>query len=55
METMGILGFIFGMSALSFTIMMKQRVEDLEKALDDLRQNLKSSGVIQIQQQESES
>ena len=54
MESMGILGFVFGMSALSFSVMMKQRVDDLEKSLDELRQNLNSSGVIQLQEQETE-
>ncbi len=46
METMGILGFIFGMSALSFALVMKEQVAKIEKDLKKLTKQLIESGAI---------
>tara|TARA_B100000780_G_scaffold32663_1_gene20565 strand:- start:504 stop:620 length:117 start_codon:yes stop_codon:yes gene_type:complete len=37
METMGIIGFIFGLSALSMVIQLKKTVEDLKKDIEKLK------------------
>jgi len=37
METMGIIGFIFGLSALSMVIPLKKTVEDLKKDIEKLK------------------
>ncbi len=48
METMGILGFIFGMSALSFALIIKEQVAKIEENLKKLTMQLIESGVIKI-------
>ena len=37
METLGIIGFIFGLGALSMVIQLKTTVETLKKEVDELK------------------
>jgi hypothetical protein len=37
METLGIMGFIFGLGALSMVIQLKTTVETLKKEVDELK------------------
>ncbi len=45
MESMGILGFIFGMSGLSIALIGKEQIASLKKEFDALKEELEKSGV----------
>ena len=49
METLGILGFIFGMSGLSFAIIAWGLIGRLRKEFEDLKKNLEDTGVLKEQ------
>lgn len=44
---MEVLGFIFGVSAMSFAIIAWAQIADLRKELEDLRKKLKDSGALE--------
>jgi len=50
METMGLMGFIFGLSGLSFGLMAWQQIAGLKKEFEDLKKDLVGdSGVLKKQ------
>ena len=44
MESMGIMGFVFGLAGLSFALIAQEKIASLKKEFDDLKKNLESSG-----------
>ncbi|MBE9550163.1 MAG: hypothetical protein IMF09_12220 [Proteobacteria bacterium] len=46
METFGLMGFIFGMSAMSSAIIGRSQLTNLTKELDELKQQLQDNGTI---------
>ena len=46
MESMGIIGFVFGLAGLSFALMGKEKIEALRKEFDELKKNLEDSGTL---------
>ena len=46
MESMGILGFVFGMSALSFAIKAQGDIATIKEDLEALKKQLKNPGTL---------
>ena len=46
METFGLIGFIFGLSGLSFAITATAKLANLKKEVDALRKDLEDLGVL---------
>jgi hypothetical protein len=46
MESMGIIGFIFGLSGLSFALMSREQLTALKKEFDELKKNLEDSELL---------
>ena len=44
---MDVLGFVFGMSAMSFAIIGWSQIASLRKELDDLKKKLADSGILE--------
>jgi hypothetical protein len=49
MESMGILGFIFGLSGLAFAIIAWEQITALKKEFNDLKMDLEDSGNLKEQ------
>ena len=49
MDTFGLLGFIFGLSGLSYAIIARGQIASLQKEFEDLKKNLENSGVLKEQ------
>ena len=48
METFGIMGFTFGMTAMSFAIIGWTQIANLKKEVNDLKQQLQDNGTIPL-------
>ena len=46
MESMGILGFVFGLSGLSFALIAQEKITSLKKDFNHLKKNLEDSGTL---------
>ncbi len=46
MDAFGLMGFIFGMSGLSFAIIAWGQIASLKKEFEDLKKSLEDSGVL---------
>ena len=49
MDAFGLMGFISGMSGLSFAIIAWGQISSLRKEFEDLKRNLEDSGVLKEQ------
>ena len=49
METFGLLGFVFGSTAMSFAIIAWSQISGLSSDLEDLKQRLAEAGVLKDQ------